>query len=536
MAREDLQTVRRPTGADLVLRALGDAGVEVCFTNPGTSEMHFIAALDRTPGMRCVLGLAETVVTGAADGYARIAGKPAITLLHTGPGLANGLANLHNARRASVPIVNIVGDHATFHRAFETPLASDVEAFARPVSHWVGRPEARGWAASLTAQAVAEARRGAGRVATLILPADVSWSEGEYGPAIASPVPEASVPVDVAAALDALRSGEPAMLLVGGDLGGPRLRKAAGIAAACGARLAVETFPTRLAAGAGRPRIERLPYLPEMLQATMAGLRHLVILGAHRPATFFAYPGMRGDAVPEGCAVHRLAGPDDPIDAALDALLAAVGTDAEPTLNARASHAPPAGDLNPFSLGQAIAAHLPQGAIVVDEAITGGMALFPILASAPPHDWLFQTGGAIGWGLPAAVGAAIAAPRRKVLCVEGDGSALYSLQALWTMAREKLDITVLILANREYAILKSEYARVRAEGMGPAAQAMMSLGRPDIDFVSLASGFGVEAVQVRCAETLAAALAAAFAAPGPHLIEALMPSIDLAAFFDRSKP
>lgn len=528
MAREDLPGGKTATGAEAVLHTLIDAGVELCFTNPGTSEMHFIAALDQAGGMRCVLGLAETVVTGAADGYARIAGKPAITLLHTGPGLANGLANLHNARRAPAPIINIVGDHATLHGAFDTPLASDVEAFARPVSHWIGRPETRDEAAALTAEAVAQARRGAGRVATLILPADISWSEAPLTPTLTPPAAEAPASVDVGPAVAALRGGEPAMLLLGGDLDGARLRRAAGVAAACGARLAVETFPTRLAAGAGRPKIERLPYLPEMLHATMAGLRHLVVLGAHRPATFFAYPELRGDAVPEGCAVHALAGPDDPIDAALDALLTKVGG-GRPELNAPAAAAAPAGPLNPFSLAQCIAATLPEDAILVDEAITGGMAMFPILAGAPRHDWLFQTGGAIGWGLPAAVGAAIAAPRRKVLCVEGDGSALYSIQALWTMAREKLDVTVLILANRDYAILRGEYARVRAEGMGDVARAMMSIGDPDMDFVALAGGFGVEAVRVQCAETLGAALAAAFAAPGPHLIEAAMPSFDIAA-------
>lgn len=528
MARDDSPATRGLTGADAVLRTLIDAQVELCFTNPGTSEMHFIAALDRTSGMRCVLGLAETVVTGAADGYARIAGKPAIALLHTGPGLANGLANLHNARRAPVPIINIIGEHATYHRGFDTPLASDIEAFARPVSDWIGRAEP-GQAATITGQAVAEARRGAGKIATLILPADVSWSDAAPIHPVA-PEPEAKAgAVDVKQAIAALRSGEPAMLLLGGNLDAARLCKAGAIAAACGARLAVETFPTRLAAGAGRPVVEKLPYLPELLHAAMAPVRQLVIVGAHRPATFFAYPGIRSDAVPDDCEVHVLAGPDDPIDAALDALSAVFDGDSRCASNEAPRPLPPSGPLNAFSLAQAVAAQIPEGAILVDEAITGGMALFPILAGAPPHDWLFQTGGAIGWGLPAAVGAAIAAPHRKILCVEGDGSALYSIPALWTMAREKLDVTVLIVANRDYAILKSEYARVRAEGMGEAARSMMSLSNPALDFVQLANGFGVDAMRVESAEGLDAALASAFAEPGPHLIEAVMPSLDVAA-------
>ena len=525
MARQD-RPEAMTTGADVIVTTLIAEGVELCFTNPGTSEMHFLAALDRQPGMRCVLGLAETVLTGAADGYARIAGKPAMTLLHTGPGLANGLANLHNARRAPAPILNIIGDHATGHLAFDTPLSSDVAALAAPMSHWVRTMKAGQDPGTLVSEALAVTRSGAGRIATLVLPADISWTETalEQGPKKA-PSSEPDAP-DVRPAAAALKS-EGAMLLIGGNIDSRLLEKAARVAAAAGARLAVETFPTRLATGAGRPGIEKLPYLPEMLHAAMAGVKHLVIAGAQPPATFFAYPGIRGDAVPEGCAVHRLAGPEDLIEPALDALAAALGT-ASPPLNPAARMPRPSGPLNPFSLAQAVAATLPEQSILVDEAITGGIALFPALASAPPHDWLFQTGGAIGWGLPAAVGAAIAAPDRKVLCIEGDGSAIYSIPALWTMAREGLDVTVVIVANRDYAILKHEYARVGAEGMGGTAQAMMSIGNPDIDFVALAEGFGVPASRATSAEELTAALDRALAAPGPMLIEAVMPSLDLA--------
>ncbi len=529
MARED--TARRTvTGADAMVEALFEHGIELCITNPGTSEMHLVAALDRIAGLRCVLGLAETVVTGAADGYARLAGKPAVTLLHTGPGLANGLANLHNARRAPAPIVNIIGDHASYHLGFDTPLVSDVAKFAAPVSHWVRTVKQDDSPYDAVADAIAAARGGAGRIATLIVPADVSWaapaertqSREDRQAAREQPAP------DVASAVEALRSGEPAMLLLGGNIDEVLLEKAAGIAAATGARLAAETFPTRLAAGAGRPRIERLPYLPEMLHGAMAGVRQLVIAGAHRPATFFAYPGIESDAVPAGCTAHVIAGADDPIGPSLEALAAELGT-AEPRRNSRNAPSSQTGALDPFVLAQAVASTLPDQAVLVDEAITGGMALYPVLLTAAPHDWLFQTGGAIGWGLPAAVGAALAAPTRKILCVEGDGSALYSIPALWTMAREQLDITVLIIANRSYAILKHEYARVQPDGPGSVAEALMSIGNPDVDFVSLAKGFGVEAVQVATGEALGAALEAAFSTPGPHLIEAVMPPLDIEA-------
>lgn len=524
MAREDNPECGS-TGANEIVRLLANEGVEFCFTNPGTSEMHFLAALDGRPEIRCVLGLAETVVTGAADGYARIAGKPAVTLLHTGPGLANGLANLHNARRGPSPILNIVGDHATQHLAFDTPLASDVAAIAAPVSHWVHTVQAGESPAAAVATALEIARSGPGRVTTLILPADLSWSPSTTAPlrgvaGTVQPVPE------VRLAAEALKE-DGAMLLLGGNIDADLLEKAGVIAAATGARLAVETFPTRLAAGAGRPHVEKLPYLPEMLHAGMAGVRHLVIAGAHRPATFFAYPGVRGDAVPEGCDLHLLAGPEQLIEPALDALLEVLDG-SEPLRNLRSKADAPAGQLNPFSLAQAVAATLPEDAILVEEAITGGMALYPLLASAPAHDWLFQTGGAIGWGLPAAVGAALAAPQRRVLCIEGDGSSLYSIPALWTMAREQLDITVVIIANRDYAILKHEYARMKGRPPGEAVASMMSIGNPDIDFVAIAGGFGVSAERADTAEALATALGASFGRSGPTLIVAVMPSLDLA--------
>ncbi len=527
MARQDIAR-RTVTGADEVVQTLVRHGIELCLSNPGTSEMHLVAALDRADGIRCVLGLAETVVTGAADAYARLAGRPAVTLLHTGPGLANGLANLHNARRAPSPVVNIVGDHASDHLRFDPPLASDVTGFAAPVSHWVRTIGSDESPAEPVAEAIAAARSGAGRIATVIVPADVSWSAvaGEpQSPQEEQLAPEQAVP-DVGSAVEALRSGEPAMLLLGGNIDESLLERAAGIAAATGARLAVETFPARLAAGAGRPSIERLPYLPEMLHSAMAGVKQLVIASAHPPATFFAYPGVASDAVPAGCKVHVVAGPDDPVGPSLDALAAALGT-AEPQRNSRNAAAPATGSLDPFVLAQAVASKLPENAVLVDEAITGGIALYPVLAAAPPHDWLFQTGGAIGWGLPAAVGASIAAPGRKILCVEGDGSALYSIPALWTMARERLDVTVLIVANRDYAILKHEFSRLNTQEPGPAAEALMSIGKPDVDFVALANGFGVEAVSAENGEELSSALDSAFTAPGPHLIEAVMPSLKL---------
>jgi acetolactate synthase-1/2/3 large subunit len=515
-------------GAQALIRTLVDAGVTACFTNPGTSEMHFVAALDSAPELRAVLATFEGVATGAADGYARMAGRPAATLLHLGPGLGNGLANLHNARKGKVPVVNIVGDHATFHTRYDAQLQSDIETVARNVSRWVRTSRSTAELARDAAEAVAAAVGPPGQVATLILPADVSWGAG----AQPAPPPPPAMPraVDgevVEAVARAIRSGQRTALLLGGRaLRADPLTAAARIAAATGVKLLAEVFPTRLERGAGRPALERLAYLPEIATVQLDGLKHLILVDAKPPVSFFAYPGRKSWLVPDGCQVHELAGPDADVLGALSALVEALGAGgATPELTPAGRPARPSGSLTAELACQAIGAVLPEGAIVSDESVTSGAALATTTAGAPPHDWLTLTGGAIGQGLPVAVGAAIASPERPVLALEADGSALYTIQSLWTMAREQLNVTVVIFNNRSYAILNMELARVGAKAGGAEARAQLDLSRPDIDFVQIARGFGVDARRVDTAEDLLAGLEWALADPGPHLIEAMVPSM-----------
>ncbi|HSK22142.1 MAG TPA: acetolactate synthase large subunit [Egicoccus sp.] len=516
-------------GAQALIRSLVDAGVDVCFTNPGTSEMHFVAALDEVPDMRGVLALFEGVATGAADGYARIAGRPAAVLLHLGPGLGNGLANLHNARRAGVPVVAIVGDHATAHKVLDAPLESDIETIARNVSPWIRSSRAPGEVGRDAAEAVAAARTTPGRIATLILPADVSWGEGGQ---LAPPLPVTGpqrVDDDVIAEVAAvLRRDESAVLLLGGDVlaDAAALDSAAVIAQATGARLLSEVFPRRLVRGQGVAPIERLGYLAEAASQQLDGAASLVLVGAREPVTFFAYPDKSSHLVPDTCRVHELAGPGDDGAGALAALVGALDLgDRTPPRPDGEPPARPTGDLDAWTVALAVGALLPEGAIVVDEAVTSSLALPFTTAAAPRHDWLTLTGGSIGYGLPAAVGAAIAAPDRKVLCLQADGSAMYTPQALWTMAREELDVTVVVYNNASYEILKIELQRVGAGTGGPKAAELFDLGRPRLDFTALARGMGVPATRADTAEDFTAQLEAALATPGPNLVEAMIPQM-----------
>jgi acetolactate synthase I/II/III large subunit len=510
-------------GAHALLRTLVANGVDTCFTNPGTSEMHFVAALDDVPEMRPVLALFEGVATGAADGYGRMAGRPAATLLHLGPGLGNGLANLHNARRARTPIVNIVGDHATYHQVLDAPLASDIVGVARNVSRWVRESQGPETVGADASEAINEARRGG--VATLILPADASWAEGaEPGPEATAHVAFPAFDDEVELAAKALRSGEPTALLLGGKALRERgLLAAARIEQATGAKLLCETFPARLERGAGLPAVERVGYLAEFAVAQMQGLRHLVLVDAKEPVSFFAYPNLPSELAPEGCEIRDLVADGVLAETALEALADALGAPAgggvrQPT--ARPER--PSGPLNPETIAQAVGALLPEGAIVSDEANTAGLYLSGATAGAPRHDWLTLTGGAIGQGMPAATGAAVACPDRKVLNLQADGSAMYTLQSLWTQARENLDVTTVIFDNRSYAILSLELSRVGARTDGNAAD-LFDLSRPPLDFVSLARGMGVDAARAETADDLVRALERALGEPGPHLIDAILP-------------
>ncbi|MFJ8819703.1 acetolactate synthase large subunit [Amycolatopsis thermoflava] len=514
-------------GAQSLIRTLVDAGVDVCFSNPGTSEMHFVAALDSVPEMRGVLALFEGVVTGAADGYARVAGKPAATLLHLGPGLGNGLANLHNARRGHVPVVNVIGDHATYHKKYDAPLESDIEAIAGSLNGWVRRSGNSADVGADAAFAVAAAQEAPGKVATLILPADVSWGDGGVAVKPMPPgAPQTVSDTTVKAVAEVLRTGEPVALLVGGpacrEAG---LRAVSRIATATGAKPFVETFPARLERGAGLPTIERLAYLAEQVQWQLEGIKHVIVAGTKPPVSFFAYPGKASDLVPEGAQVHTLAELDQDVVGALKALADEVASDVDPVLQEPARPALPSGPLTVQNWVEVIGALLPEGAIISDEANTSGLLLPGATAGAPRHDVLTLTGGAIGQGLPVAVGAAIAAPDRPVIALQADGSALYTISALWTMARENLNVTTVILNNHAYAILRMELQRVGAEASGPKAKDLLDLARPDIDFVKIAEGMGVPATRATTAEELAEQFRNALNEPGPHLIDAAVPPL-----------
>ena len=533
--------MERPmNGAESLLRTLVTSGVDTCFANPGTSEMHFVAALDRVEGMRAVLGLFEGVVTGMADGYARMAERPPVTLLHLGPGLANGIANLHNARRAASPIVNVVGDHATTHSSFDAPLASDIVGLARPVSGWVHTSMSPLTVASDTARAVQAARQAPGQIATLILPADVAWLDAEH-PAPPLPVvtPSAVSNDSVESALKILTSSRKsgakvAILMRGASLAGSGLEAAARIASATGARLLCDTFAPRLERGAGRAIVERLPYFAEQLVESLVDLDHLILVGAKPPVSFFAYPGKASWCTAAHTVITYLSHPHEDGPAALRAVADALG---ENDLGSRRSMIAelaipdePTGRFDQFSIGQIVARHLPEGAIVSDESATNALGPGLALGTARPHDHLSLTGGSIGQGLPVAGGAAVACPDRKVVCLHGDGGAMYTVQALWTQARENLDVTTVIFSNRAYAILRVELGRTGAaalmrEGDTAATSktlSMFDLSNPDIDWVSLAQGLGVEAVRVENAESFSAAFQSAMNQHGPRLIEAVI--------------
>ncbi|MGW7533780.1 acetolactate synthase large subunit [Amycolatopsis sp. NPDC054798] len=514
-------------GAQSLIRTLVDSGVDVCFSNPGTSEMHFVAALDSVPEMRGVLALFEGVVTGAADGYARIADKPAATLLHLGPGLGNGLANLHNARRAHTPVVNVIGDHATYHKQYDAPLESDIDAIAGSLEGWVRRSGHTKDVGADAAAAVAAAQDAPGRIATLILPADASWGEGgETCEPIPPRVPQKVDATTVQKIADLLRSGESVALLVGGSACREAgLRATSRIAAATGVKAFAETFPARLERGAGLPSIERLGYLAEHVKYQLDGVKHLIVAGTRAPVSFFAYPGMPSELTPEGADVHVLATVGQDVTAALEAVAALVAADTEPVLQEAGRPELPSGPLTPQNWVDVIGALLPENAIIVDEANTSGLMLPAATAGAPRHDVLTLTGGAIGYGMPVAVGAAIAAPKRPVVNLESDGSAMYTISALWTQARENLDVTTVVLNNNAYAILRMELQRVGASGDGPRAKDLLDIGRPDLDFVKIAEGMGVPATRATTAEELAEQFRRAVAEPGPHLIDAAVPPL-----------
>lgn len=506
------------------MRTLVACGVDTCFANPGTSEMHFVAALDRVEGMRSVLTLFEGVATGAADGYARMTSRPACTLLHLTPGLGNGLANLHNAYRALSPIVNIVGEHALAHRAFDPPLYADIDALARIHSRWVGTVDAASATGDAAASAVAHALAPPGQISTVILPADCAWGDGGR---VASPLAVSTRRrVDetrVRSAAAALRQGRAALILNGPMLSPDRLDTCGHIAAATAAELLTPTQVPRLARGAGRVSAERIPYVIDDALNRLQHLERVVLVNAKAPVAFFAYPNKPSMLLPSHCEVLTLADLVEDGGDAIERLADYLGAKAfEPKRESLALPALPTGAITLPGIAAVVAALLPENAIVVDESVTSGRGLLPATRNSPPHDWMTIPGGAIGMGLPVSVGAAIACPDRPVICLESDGSGMYTLQALWTMARESLNVITLLFNNRSYEILKTEFKAMGAGDPGQKALDMLEIGRPDIDWVSLSRGQGVPAVRVETLDALARELRAALGEHGPRLIDVII--------------
>lgn len=511
-------------GAEAILRALADAGLDTCFANPGTSEMQMVAAFDREPRVRPVLCLFEGVATGAADGYARIAEKPAATLLHLGPGLANGGANLHNARRAFTPMVNIVGDHATYHQRLDAPLQSDIQSLARPHSLWVKEAASAEEAPALALEAMAASFGPPGGVATLILPADCAWSEVKAQVPtvpIIRPAARLASAATIDAAAVAIRAAKNPVLLMGSTACNERSLVAAARLAANGIRIVLDTFISRLPRGAGRFAPDVLPYFAEQALEKLRDVDLLVLAGTRAPVAFFAYPGKPGILVPEGCRVETLCLPEEDGAASIEALADVLNANSSAHVAVYAAPPAPAGALTPVSAGDSMARWMPERSIVCDDAVTARGPLFERTRTARPHDWLMLTGGAIGSGMPHAIGAAIAAPGSKVISLNGDGAAAYTLQSLWTMARENLDVTNVVFANHAYRILSIELERTRAGEAGAAASKLVDLGSPQMDWTALATGFGVRATRCTTAAEFDAALARALEAGGPQLIEAV---------------
>jgi acetolactate synthase-1/2/3 large subunit len=512
-------------GAHALLATLRANGVTTCFANPGTSEMHFVAGLDDFADIRGILCLFEGVATGAADGYARVTQRPAATLLHLGPGLTNGWANLHNARRARVPVLNIVGDHATYHAVYDAPLQSDVAALAAALEGWHRSSKVSDDVATDAADAIGAAYGPPGRVATLILPADVSWNElstvPPSWPVATRRAPDAPDDRELRRAVESLRTKRTAILVGGAALDADQLNLAQRVASATASKLIVETFPTIMERGAGVASPERLIYVAEFAAAQLKDLDTLILIGARDPVSFFAYPNVASVLRAPDCELIDLAPPGTDTAQVLAELVDALDADAvaEPTGETPVA---PSGALTTQSLAAAIAATLPTDVVVSDESNTAGVHFYGAARFAPRHSWMTLTGGAIGMGLPLAVGAAVGS-RRRVLALEADGSMMYTLQALWTMARESLDVTVVALSNRSYAVLNFERQRVGVIGEGSTSQRMLEIDDPTLDLCALATGQGVPSVRVTTADELVVALRRSYATPGPTFIEAVLP-------------
>lgn len=512
-------------GAESLLETLINNGVEVCFSNPGTSEMHMVAAIGKTQGMRSILSLFEGVCSGAADGYGRMTGKPACTLLHLGPGLSNASANLHNAYKANSPVINLIGDHATYHKKYNAPLNSDVIGLAKPISHWVRSVDNANCLPSDAADAVVAANVKPGQIATLIVPADCAWDESVAPVATRElpGIPQVSQEA-VKTAAEWLTNGTTTILLMSNLALSERcIELADQISQSTGARIFCDTFTAKIARGEGRCKVERLGYFAEQAMEQIKDARQLIMVGTKAPVGFFAYPGKSSEFYPEGSKHHTLAEVSQDAQDALQKLVDELDAgNLAPRKLLLSKGGLASGTLSPETVARAFSELMPTDSIVVDESATAGFMTYPLSETAEPHDWLSLTGGSIGYGLPSAIGAAVACPNRKVICLHGDGGAMYTIQSLWTMARENLDICVVIFANRKYQILQIELARVGAQSMNKKTLDMLDLSNPDLDFVKLSEGMGVRAGRATSAEEFNKLFATAMLERGPMLIETML--------------
>ena len=514
-------------GAEILIKTASKAGVEVCFTNPGTTEMPLVCAFDAVAGIRPFLGLFEGCCTGAADGYARMTDKPAMTLLHLGPGLGNGIANLHNARRARTPVLNVIGEHATWHRTADAPLSMDIVALAKTVSGWQRTSVAPQKLSRDTADAITAALTG--KVATLIVPSDVQWSDSPDNKIQLSQIPDASVDEEsVERAADFLRTEQKTALILGG-----RALRQRGVAAAArikvktGCDLLSERAPARMERGAGIAATEFIPYFPRQALDLLSKYQAIVLVGAAEPVTFFGWQGYESRLLNDNQDICQIQADDKCLPQALESLadtLRAPGSVDAAVVGFSRVERPqlPQGTLTVQNACLILAALQPENAIIVNESITSGAAYFPLGAGLPPHTLLMLPGGAIGYGMPCAVGAAIACPQRPVINFQADGSAMYTIQALWMQAREGLDITTLICSNRSYNILNIEFSRAGITSPGRHAQTLTDLSHPAIGWVQISKGMGVPAVTVDSCEALVKELKKAIGEAGPHLIEMVL--------------
>lgn len=516
------------TGAQSLLETLVACGVDACFANPGTSELHLVAALQNDKRMRSVLCLFEGVATGAADGYSRVAGKPAATLLHLGPGLANGWANLHNAKKAKTPVINIVGDHATWHLPLGASLTSDLEGLSASISDWTKISASTADIGPDVALAYQTAMAKGGQIATLILPADTTWNNGGI---VAKPLPPAAATMpsneEIAKAVSVFTSGRRIAVLVTGDsLIGEGREACTRIAAKTGATFFCHGLNRQMERGAGRMEFRRLSAWGQETLDVLARFDDLVIIGTGQPVLSFAHPTYKSVLVPDSVHVTKLASAEDDVTGTLKALSAAVGAPSAeaiaPLLAQRQHFDLATGALTAEAIGRAINKFMPAGAIISDEAGTAGGGTYPFTAKAEPHDCLFLTGGSIGQGLPVALGAAMARPDRKILNLQADGSAAYTVQALWSMAREKCDVTVVIFSNRQYGILMRSIGMYAIPGMPNRVPDLFDLSNPDINWAQVAEGMGVEGHVCRTAEEFNRIFQDCMRRKGPQLIEAVM--------------